>query len=125
MLRATSLDEIVPFAIEGYPPGAVVLDVPDDLPLVHTDPGLLERVVANLVSNAVRHAATGSPVVVASTVVGNDVVLRVVDDGPGVPDDAQGAHVRGLPAVGGHHGARGSDSGWRSPTGLRRPSGRS
>ena len=39
VLRATSLDEIVPFAIEGYPPGAVVLDVPDDLPLVHTDPG--------------------------------------------------------------------------------------
>lgn len=89
VLRATSLDEIVPFAIEGYPPGTVVLDVPDDLPLVHTDPGLLERVVANLVSNAVRHAKTGSPVVVASAVVGNDVVVRVVDDGPGVPDDVK------------------------------------
>ena len=40
VLRATSLDEFVPFAIEGYPPGAVVLDVPDGLPLVHTDLGL-------------------------------------------------------------------------------------
>lgn len=89
VLRATSLDEIVPFAVEGYPPGAVVLDVPEDLPLVHTDPGLLERVVANLVSNAVRHARAGSAVVVASAVVGDDVVLRVVDDGPGVPDDAK------------------------------------
>lgn len=89
VLRATSLDEIVPFAIEGYPPGAVVLDVPDDLPLVHTDPGLLERVVANLVSNAVRHARAGSPVVVGSAVVGNGVVVRVVDDGPGVPDDVK------------------------------------
>lgn len=92
VLRATSLDEIVPFAIEGYPPGAVVLDVPDDLPLVHTDPGLLERVVANLVSNAVRHARPGSPVVVGSVVVGDDVVVRVVDDGPGVPDDVK-AHM--------------------------------
>ncbi|WP_421740505.1 DUF4118 domain-containing protein [Cellulomonas sp.] len=89
VLRATSLDEIVPFAIEGYPPGAVVLEVPDDLPLVHTDPGLLERVVANLVSNAVRHARAGSPVLVGSAVVGNDVVVRVVDDGPGVPDDVK------------------------------------
>lgn len=89
VLRATSLDEIVPFAVEGYPPGAVVLDVPDDLPLVHTDPGLLERVVANLVSNAVRHAKAGSPVVVGSAVVGHDVVVRVVDDGPGVTDDVK------------------------------------
>jgi two-component system sensor histidine kinase KdpD len=77
----------VPFAIEGYPPGAVVLDVPDDLPLVHTDPGLLERVVANLVSNAVRHAPAGSPVVVSAGVVGRGIVVRVVDDGPGIPDD--------------------------------------
>ncbi|GEL99330.1 sensor histidine kinase [Cellulomonas terrae] len=89
VLRATSLDEIVPFAVEGYAPGAVVLDVPDDLPLVHTDPGLLERVVANLVSNAVRHAKAGSAVVVGSAVVGDDIVLRVVDDGPGVPDAAK------------------------------------
>jgi len=89
VLRSTSLDEVVPFAIEGYPPGAVVLDVPDDLPLVRTDPGLLERVVANLVSNAVRHARVGSPVVVSSAVVGGDIVVRVVDDGPGVPDDVK------------------------------------
>ncbi|WP_028045937.1 DUF4118 domain-containing protein [Cellulomonas sp. URHE0023] len=92
VMRATSLDEIVPFAIEGYLPGAVMLDVPDDLPLVHTDPGLLERVVANLVSNAVRHARTGSPVVVNAAVVGGDVVVRVVDDGPGVPDEVK-AHM--------------------------------
>ena len=72
MLRATSLDEIVPFAVEGYPPGAVVLDVPEDLPYVQTDPGLLERVVANLVSNAVRHARPARPCVVGAA-VGRDV----------------------------------------------------
>lgn len=87
VLRATSLDEIVPFAVEGYPPGAVVLDVPDDLPLVHTDPGLLERVVANLVSNAVRHAPAGSPVVVSASVVRSGMVVRIVDEGPGIPDE--------------------------------------
>ena len=86
-LRPTSLDEIVPFAIEGYPPGAVVLDVPDDLPLVHTDPGLLERVIANLVSNAVRHAPADTPVTVSAAPVGRDIVVRVVDGGPGIPDE--------------------------------------
>ncbi|KQY47940.1 sensor histidine kinase KdpD [Cellulomonas sp. Root137] len=87
VLRATSLDEIVPFAVEGYSPGAVVLDLPDDLPLVHTDPGLLERVVANLVSNAVRHAPADSAVVVSASTVGRGIVVRVVDKGPGIPDE--------------------------------------
>lgn len=89
VLRATSLDEIVPFAVEGYPAGLVRLDVPEDLPFVQTDPGLLERVVANLVSNAVRYAP-GSPVVVGASVVGRAMVVRVVDNGPGVPDALKG-----------------------------------
>lgn len=88
VLRATSLEEVVPFAVEGYP--AVVLDVPEDLPLVLTDPGLLERVLANLVSNAVRHAPAGRPVVVGAAVVGRGIVVRVVDDGPGIPDALKG-----------------------------------
>jgi len=87
VLRPTSLDEVVPFAIDGYPPGAVVLDVPDDLPLVHTDPGLLERVIANLVSNAVRHAPTDNPVIVSAAAVGGGIVVRVVDGGPGISDE--------------------------------------
>ncbi|MEN0128072.1 MAG: sensor histidine kinase KdpD [Brevundimonas sp.] len=92
VLRPASLDEILPLAIEGYPPGAVVLDVPDDLPLVQTDPGLLERVVANLVSNAVRHAPAGHPVVLGAEVVGRAIVIRVVDEGPGVADNLK-AHM--------------------------------
>ncbi|MBO3102156.1 sensor histidine kinase [Cellulomonas fengjieae] len=90
VLRATSLDEIVPPALEGFGPGAVVLDVPEDLPLVRTDPGLLERVVANLVSNAVRHAGDAGSVRVSAAVVGRGIVLRVVDTGPGVPDQLKG-----------------------------------
>jgi len=62
----------------------VELDWPADLPPVLADPGLLERVVANLLSNAVHHAPSG-PVTVAAGVVGDRVQLRVVDRGPGVP----------------------------------------
>lgn len=87
VLRATSLDEVVPLAIEGYAPSAVRMEVPEDLPLVRTDAGLLERVVANLVSNAVRHSPPGAPVTVSAAKVADSVVVQVVDAGPGVDDE--------------------------------------
>jgi two-component system sensor histidine kinase KdpD len=65
-------------------PARVAVTAPDDLPPVLADPGLLERVVANLVDNAARHAPTGPLAVTAGTVTGR-VELRVVDRGPGVP----------------------------------------
>ncbi|KQS66390.1 ATP-binding protein [Modestobacter sp. Leaf380] len=65
-------------------PARVAVTAPDDLPPVLADPGLLERVVANLVDNAARHAPAGALAVTAGT-VGDRVELRVVDRGPGVP----------------------------------------
>jgi two-component system sensor histidine kinase KdpD len=58
----------------------------DGLPAVQADPGLLERVVANLVSNAVRHSPEGQPAVVAASALGPQVELRVVDRGVGIPE---------------------------------------
>jgi two-component system sensor histidine kinase KdpD len=60
------------------------VDVGDDLPLIDADPGLLERVVANLVSNAVR-AAAGGVVTLGASASPSTVDLTVVDHGPGVP----------------------------------------
>ncbi len=56
--RRVALDEVVPLALDDLgPAGAgVVVDVPDDLPMLLADPGLLERVVANLVGNAIRYS---------------------------------------------------------------------
>ncbi|MBE1875673.1 DUF4118 domain-containing protein [Myceligenerans pegani] len=85
-LRAVSLDEVVPVAVEPWQ-DRIVLDVKEDLPLVRTDPGLLERVVANIVSNAVRHQPAGEKVLVTALCTRDDMELRVVDTGPGVPDD--------------------------------------
>lgn len=86
VLRAVSLDEVVPFAVE---PAAdrVELAVPDDLPLVRTDPGLLERVVANVVANAVRFSP--GDVRVTASASRDGVELRVVDRGPGLDDAAK------------------------------------
>ncbi|WP_369136988.1 sensor histidine kinase [Modestobacter versicolor] len=61
----------------------VAVHAPDDLPPVLADPGLLERVVANLADNATRHAATG-PVDLRAGAAAGRVELRVVDRGPGV-----------------------------------------
>lgn len=71
----------------------VTMAIPDSLPLVLADAGLLERVVANLVDNAARHTPPGRTVdVVADAVVRGlsavpVVELRVVDHGPGVPPE--------------------------------------
>lgn len=62
----------------------VHLDWSGDLPPVLADPGLLERVVANLVGNAARHAPRG-PIAVSGGAVDGRAELRVTDRGPGIP----------------------------------------
>jgi two-component system sensor histidine kinase KdpD len=85
--RSVALDEVVPLALDDLGPAgrSVVVDVPDDLPEVLADPGLLERVIANLVGNAVRYSPPGSPPVVTGSSLGDRVELRIIDRGPGIP----------------------------------------
>ena len=54
----------------GVAPRGVIVDVPDDLPAVVTDPGLLERVLVNLVANAQRFSPAGDPPVVRAPAAG-------------------------------------------------------
>ncbi|MFI6809114.1 ATP-binding protein [Streptomyces luteogriseus] len=89
LIREIDLDEVVPMALGGVPEGSAGLDVPETLPMVAVDPGLLERAVANLVENAVKYSPPGAPVLVAASALADRVEVRVVDRGPGVPDDAK------------------------------------
>ena len=82
-LRDLSLEEVLPLAVTGHPPDTVSLELDESTPVVRTDPGLLERVVANLVANAVR-VSDGEPVRVLVHVVPEAVEVLVVDRGPGV-----------------------------------------
>lgn len=77
-----SLDEVLPVAAAGHG-SRVVLTTDEDLPWVLTDPGLLERVVANVVSNAVS-ASPAEPVHILAQEHTDRVVVLVVDHGPGV-----------------------------------------
>ncbi|MBT2491875.1 sensor histidine kinase KdpD [Streptomyces sp. ISL-96] len=87
LIRETDLDEVVPMALVGVPAESVGLDIPESLPMVAVDRGLLERAVANIVENAVKYSPGDTPVSVAASALGDRVELRVADRGPGVPDD--------------------------------------
>jgi two-component system, OmpR family, sensor histidine kinase KdpD len=65
---------------------AVRLALDDDLPALRADPTQLERAFANLLENAVVHGE-GHPVLVRSRLVGPRLVVRVVDRGPGIPEN--------------------------------------
>jgi two-component system sensor histidine kinase KdpD len=59
--------------------------VPDDLPLVRTDPGLLERVLANLFSNALTFSPPEAGPELRARQDGDGVVLDIIDHGRGAP----------------------------------------
>lgn len=89
-LRPVGLEEVVPAALIGLSEHTVTVDVADHLPRVRADAGLLERAVANVVQNATRHNPAGTrPVRIAASSLGATVELRVVDHGPGVPEESR------------------------------------
>jgi two-component system sensor histidine kinase KdpD len=81
------LDEVLPAALHSLsvPADAVALDVPESLPRVLADRGLLERALANVIANAIRFSPQDYPPRVTAGVVDSLVDVRVVDRGPGVP----------------------------------------
>ena len=87
-VRPVGLDDVVSHALgHTQRDDQVDLDVPALLPEVLVDPGLLERVVANLVENAIRYNPPGERVRVSASAHGDVVELRVSDAGPGIPPD--------------------------------------
>ncbi len=86
--RPLGLEEVVTLAVDRLtaPQGSVDVDVPTDLPEVLADPGLLDRVIANVVQNAMRYSPSGMPVLLIGSTHGASVELRVIDRGPGIPE---------------------------------------
>ncbi|WP_066360384.1 sensor histidine kinase [Herbidospora mongoliensis] len=83
-LEPLAVDEIVPRAIDDL--GVhIETAIPYDLPEVVADATLLERVLVNLMGNAVRYSPT---VLVTASEHGDQMEIRVIDRGPGLPPDA-------------------------------------
>lgn len=96
-LRPVYLEEAVPRALLGISRGSTGLRTPLDRVKVEVgdtvalaDSGLLERVLANLIDNALRYAPV-SPVRVSAGRVGDRVLVAIADEGPGI---ARGAETR-------------------------------
>jgi two-component system sensor histidine kinase KdpD len=84
-LRPVGYDELLGPALATVDAGhLVVLEVDDTVPAVLADPGLLERVIANLTANALTHGQARG-VVARAAAHGDQVELRIVDHGPGIP----------------------------------------
>ncbi|MBF4572704.1 sensor histidine kinase KdpD [Herbiconiux sp. VKM Ac-1786] len=88
-LAPVDLDDIVPAVLDelGAGPEQVELELPPGLPAFEADPVLLQRVLVNLLSNALRFSPAGERVVVSASAFAGRVELRVVDRGPGIPAD--------------------------------------
>jgi two-component system sensor histidine kinase KdpD len=81
-----SLDEVIRAAVEdtGAAADRVRLVIDRDLPLVRADAAQLQRALANLIENGLRYGS-GAPVSVRARASGGRVLIRVVDQGPGIP----------------------------------------
>ncbi|ROO91216.1 two-component system sensor histidine kinase KdpD [Actinocorallia herbida] len=84
-VRPLSLAELVPSALDDLGTGGVLIALDPDLPEVQADPALLERVLVNLLANAVRHSPPDEPVLVTASPIRDRVELRIADRGPGIP----------------------------------------
>ncbi|WP_067692743.1 sensor histidine kinase [Nocardia jejuensis] len=90
-LRRVYLDEVVHHALMGMGTRGLRRAAMNRVKVevgtvsVSADSGLLERVLANLIDNAVRYSPVDAPVWVRAERTGRHVAITVVDSGPGVP----------------------------------------
>lgn len=76
---ATALDDV------GDEGRGIEVRLPDDLPEVHADPVLVERILVNVVRNAIRYSPNGSAPIITGSDLADFVEIRVIDAGPGIP----------------------------------------
>ncbi len=120
--RATEIwvMDLLVSAVSGVDPERVELDVPATLGTVIVDGGLVERVVANLVENAARHAPADIPVRLSAAHVSGDLVITVVDRGPGVAADDRERIFESFQRLGDAPGGSGIGLGLAVSRGLAR-----
>jgi len=80
-------EELVAQALDDLPDAErVLLSAPGDLPAVRVDAAQIQRALVNVLDNALRHTPVGETVTVRVTSTRKDILIRVTDHGPGIPD---------------------------------------
>ena len=124
-IRSVALEEVVPAALHsiGVQSLGVDLDLPDNLVEVATDQALMERVVANLIRNALSFSPAGARVSVQATDTGESVELRIIDHGPGIRDEDKSVVLQPFHRLGDGVAAGGLGLGLAIADGLTRAMG--
>ena len=65
----------------------IIKEIPDPGPTAMADPGLIHRVVGNLLNNAIKHTPPGGHVTVSGRSLGDWVEVRIGDTGEGIPPE--------------------------------------
>jgi len=85
VLMQRILPTVVHSEEERWPAVRFELEIGPSLPTVSADPTYVEQVIRNLLSNAAKYGGEGSTVAVSASAGAGEVVVRVLDDGPGFP----------------------------------------
>lgn len=96
LLKPVRWYEVIPGSLSAVPAGRVRVDLPPNMPEIEADPGMLERVIANIVENAVKYAPDSDIVLVGAagglspaTLGGRPAgELRIIDHGRGIPAES-------------------------------------
>ena len=118
-----SVDGLVAVALEAVPGSEhVEVELDESGPPVRVDPAHIERVLANVLENALAATSDGGAVVIRVDSEGDEVRIRVDDEGPGLPSNDARADLRAVRArrPGSRDGARPRDRA-RFRRGERRP----
>jgi signal transduction histidine kinase/GAF domain-containing protein len=85
------LQRVVPTVIESeegrWPEVRFGLTIPPGLPTIIADPTYVEQVIRNLLSNAAKYGGRGATVETVVEAAGPEVLVRILDNGPGFPAD--------------------------------------
>lgn len=87
VLMQRVLPGVVKSEEERWPGVDFRLDIGPSLPTVSADPTYVEQVIRNLLSNAAKYGGGDSTIVVSASAGDGEVIVRVLDDGPGFRSD--------------------------------------
>lgn len=91
-VRPVGVEDVVLPALEelGLGPADVELDLPEEPVQILADPGLLQRVLVNLLANAQRFNPAGQQVVLSVSRFASTADIRIIDTGPGISEQRRG-----------------------------------
>ncbi|HEX6514004.1 MAG TPA: DUF4118 domain-containing protein [Nocardioidaceae bacterium] len=118
--QPTSVAELTPLAIDelGGAADAVQIQLADDLPEVMADPALLQRILANLLANALKYSPSDASPTIAASAHADRVHIRVIDHGPGLSVDDRDRAFLPFQRSGDQHGPPGIGLGLALSRGL-------